>query len=158
MSGSQDETGLGMDNASSLGSASSWCIIERSELATPDIQPHGFVAAPTMWPATYDPHPIPLQAGLYTPSPLTPHPEYMVHTHAPIKPQPMAGNLAQGGLAMTEGHPPQQYAYLQGRPGPQMVGRQNQLSGGLPMDTQGQRFYSQHPATQPSIPGLTSIQ
>lgn len=59
---------------------------------------------------------------------------------------------------MTEGHPPQQYAYHQGRPSPQMVGRQNQLSAELPMDTQGQRFYSQHPATQPSIPGLTSIQ
>ncbi|KAJ5969886.1 hypothetical protein N7501_006134 [Penicillium viridicatum] len=94
----------------------------------------------------------------FTHLPLTPHPESMVYTHASINSQPMTGNLAPGDLAMTEGHPLQQYAYPKGRPGPQVIGRQNQLSAGLPMDTQGQRSYSQHPATQPSIPGLTSIQ
>ncbi|KAJ5213093.1 hypothetical protein N7449_000262 [Penicillium cf. viridicatum] len=160
MSGSQDETGLGTDDASIPGSAFSSPIIERSESATPDIQPHGSVAAPTRRPAIYYLDQVQHHAGLGNPSPLTPRPESMVHTHASINPQPMAANLAPSDLTMAEGHRPRQYAYYQGQHGPQipMVGHQNQLSAGLSMDTQGPRSYSQHPATQLSIPGLTLIQ
>lgn len=160
MSGSQDETGLGTDDASIPGSASSSPIIERSESATPDIQPHGSVAAPTMRPAIYYLHQVQHHAGLGNPSPLTPLPESMAHTHASIIPQPMAGNLAPSDLTMAEAHRPRQYAYSQGQHGPQMamVGHQNQLSAGLSMDTQGRPSYSQYPAAQPSIPGLTLIQ
>lgn len=161
MSGSQDETGLGMDASSISGSgsasASTSPIIERSESMTPAIQPHRSVAAPTMRSAIFYLDQVPYQAGLANPSPLTPRPESMAHTHASINPQPMAGNLAPSGLTMTEGHRPQQYVYHQGQHGA-MAGHQNQLSAELPMGTQGQRSYSQHPAAQPPIPGLTLIQ
>ncbi|KAJ5706274.1 hypothetical protein N7536_001963 [Penicillium majusculum] len=163
MSGSQDETGLGMDassisgSGSASGSASTSPIIERSESMAPAIQPHRSVAAPTMRSAVFYLDQVPFQAGLANPSPLTQRPESMVHTHASINPQPMAGNLAPSGLTMAEGHRPQQYAYHQGQHGA-IAGHQNQLSAELPMGTQGQRSYSQHPAAQPPIPGLTLIQ
>ncbi|KAF4764905.1 hypothetical protein HAV15_003887 [Penicillium sp. str.  len=161
MSGSQDETGLGMDassiSGSGSGSAPTSPIIERSGSMAPAIQPHRSVAAPTMRSAVFYLDQVPFQAGLANPSLLTQRPEYMVHTHASINPQPTAGNSAPSGLTMTEGHRPQQYAYYQGQHGA-MAGHQNQLSAGLPMGTQGQRSYSQHPAAQPPIPGLTLIQ
>ncbi|CRL29962.1 unnamed protein product [Penicillium camemberti] len=170
MFGSQEDTGLEMDASSIPGSASTsptikrsesvapdTPIIKRSESVGPDIQPHRPAAAPTIRSATVHLDQLPYQAGSGNPSPLTPRPESMVHTHASINPQPMAGNLAPTGLTMTEGHRPQQYAHYQGQHGA-MAGHQNQLSATLPMNTQAQRSHSQHPAAQPSIPGSALIQ
>ncbi|KAJ9483272.1 hypothetical protein VN97_g10137 [Penicillium thymicola] len=124
MSGSQDETGLGMDESpipgppastptstptsspasSPASSGTRSPIIERSERSEPlipDIQPHGSLAALTMCSVIFYLH----QAGLHNPSPLTPRAESKVHTHASINPQPMAGSLAPSDLIMTEVSP-----------------------------------------------------
>ncbi|CAI7639994.1 unnamed protein product [Penicillium palitans] len=157
MFGSQEDTGLEMDASSIPGSASTSPTIKRSESVAPDIQLHRPAAAPTIRSATVHIDQLPYQAGSGNPSPLTPRPESMVHTHASINPHPMAGNLAPTGLTMTEGHRPQQYAHYQGQHGA-MAGHQNQLSAALPMNTQAQRSHSQHPASQPLIPGSALIQ